>query len=193
MAEPATSLMSVEEFFAWQERQDELYELVDGRPVPRAMTGATQRHDRVVVNAIAAFHAKLRGGPCRPMTADVATRTRDWRVRRPDMTVDCDPMNGGSVTSNEPVLILEVLSPSTERIDTLVKVDEYKALSSLRYILFAEPGAAHVLLYARGGDGAWTDLDHTGLDTTIELPAIECSISLAELYEDVPLASDVEH
>lgn len=192
MADPATSLMSVEEFFVWQERQDELYELVDGRPVPRAMTGATQRHDRVVVNAIVAFGTKLRGGPCRPMTADVATRTRDRRVRRPDMTVDCGPMNGGSVTSGEPVLILEVLSPSTERIDTIVKVDEYKALASLRYILFAEPGAAHVLLYARAEDGTWTDLDHIGLDTTIELPAIGCSVTLSELYSGVPLSTDVE-
>ena len=108
------------------------------------------------------------------------------------MTVDCGPLNGGSVMSSEPVLILEVLSPSTERIDTLVKIDEYKALTSLRYTLFAEPDAAHVLLYTRGEDGAWTDLNHIGLDTTIELPAIACSVTLSDLYVGVPLAPDDE-
>jgi Uma2 family endonuclease len=125
MADPAPRLLTVDEFFAWQEKQEELYEFVEGRLVPRSMTGATRRHDLLVTNAIFAFKGKLQGGPCQPTTADVALRTRSRRIRRPDMTVDCGPFEGSSLVAHSPVLILEVLSPSTERVDTIVKVDEY--------------------------------------------------------------------
>jgi len=182
MAHAAPTIMSVDAFFAWQAGQDELYELADGRLVPRAMTGATQRHDRVVTNAIAALGARLRGGPCWPMTADIAVRTRVRSIRRPDLTVQCTPLEPDAVVAAEPVLILEVLSPSTERIDTIVKLDEYKALASVRHILIAEPDTPHVLLYARDASGVWSGLDHIGADTELELPAIGCTLPIAELY-----------
>lgn len=190
MAEPAPKLLTVEEFFAWQGRQEELYEFVEGRLVPRSRTGATRRHDLVVTNAIFAFKSKLRDGPCQPTTADVAVKTRPRRIRRPDMTVDCGPFEGSSLTAHSPVLVLEVLSPSTERVDTIVKRDECKALPCLRHILIAEPDAAHVLHYSRIDEGAWTDLDHIGLDTVIDLPALSCAITLADVYDGVPLAGE---
>lgn len=188
MAETAARSMSEAEFFAWQERQEERYEYVDGRLIPRSMTGATQRHDRVLTNALVALHGTLRGGPCRPMSPDVAVRTRPGRLRRPDVTVDCGPYEASALVASTPVLVLEVLSPSTERIDTIVKVGEYKALASLRHILVAEPDAAHVLHYARDDEGDWAELDHIGLGTVIDLPALGCALSMADLYEDVPLA-----
>ena len=190
MAEPAFQIMSEDEFFAWQERQEERYEYVDGRLLPRSMTGAAQRHDRILVNALAALVPKLRGGPCRPMSPDVAVRTRPGRFRRPDVTVDCGPYEPTGLVANAPVLVLEVLSPSTERVDTFVKVGEYKALPSLRHILIAEPAAAHVLHYARLDEGEWTELDHIGQESILDLTALGCTLSLAELYEDVPLADE---
>jgi Uma2 family endonuclease len=183
MAQAAPTAMSVEAFFDWQADQAELYELVEGRPVPRAMTGATQRHDRVVTNAIAALASRLRGGPCWPMTADIAVRTRSRSIRRPDLTVQCAPLEPDAVVAAEPVLILEVLSPSTERIDTIIKLDEYKALTSVRHILIAEPDTPHVLLYSRDASRGWAGLDHIGADTELELPAIRCTLPIAELYE----------
>jgi Uma2 family endonuclease len=189
MAETATAPMTIDEFLDWQERQNELYELVDGVPVPRwrAMTGATKRHDRVVVNAIIALGNKLRGGPCRPMTADIGTRTAS-NLRRPDLTVECgsyDPVHRESLSP----LLVEVPSPSTEGIDRLIKLEEYKAMPTLRHILLAEPGKAHVLLYSRSDDRGWTSMSHIGLDSSLDLTAIGCTLSLAELYEDVPGAA----
>jgi len=68
--------MTQDEFFAWQERQDQGYELVDGVPVlpMKMMTDASQAHDRVVVNIIGSLHRQLRGTPCRPTTDDLAVR-----------------------------------------------------------------------------------------------------------------------
>lgn len=188
MAELATERMTQRDFLNWQTGQDALYELVDGRPVPRSMTGATRRHDRIVTNAILSFGARLRDGPCWPSTADIAVRTGAG-LRRPDLTIDCGPFDPASLVAGEPVLVLEVLSPSTERIDTIVKLDEYRALASLRHILIAEPDAAHVLMYSRGRDDRWTSLDHIGLDTVLEMSAPACTLPLAELYDRVPLSA----
>ena len=79
MAGPELQRMSEEEFFAWQEKQERLYELVDGLPVLplKMMTGASQAHDRALVNIIAALGNQLRGGPCRPTTDILAVRTSE--------------------------------------------------------------------------------------------------------------------
>lgn len=189
MAVPApTGRMRPAEFLTWCLHQDEHYELVDGRP--RMMTGATQRHDRVVVNAIVALGTKLRGGPCRPTTDDVAVVARNENVRRPDVSVTCEPFEPGSTKNDDPVLVLEVLSPSTARVDQFEKLEEYKQLESLAYILFVEAARPHVVVYVRQPDKSWAHLSHLGLDTVIDLPALSCTLSLAALYEDVPLAAD---
>ena len=191
MAEPARRRMTPDEFFAWQVTQEELYELVDGVPVlpAKAMTGATKRHDLVVVNAIIALGTKLRGGPCRPMTDDIASMMSNANIRRPDLTVECGEFDERSTRSAGPVLVLEVLSPSTETIDRFVKLEEYKALPSLRHILIASPTTPHVIHYSRADErDAWSALSHIGLDSTIGLPAIGCSLALSELYEGAPTA-----
>jgi len=83
MAEPQLRRMTAEEFFAWQEKQDKLYELVDGLPVLplKMMTGASRAHDRAVVNIIVSLGNQLRGGPCRPTTDDLAVRIPAGNVR----------------------------------------------------------------------------------------------------------------
>ena len=69
MTEAAPRRWTVEEFFAWQERQPERYELVDGFPA-RMMAGAKNVHDDIVVNVLAELRSQLRGGGCRPFTSD---------------------------------------------------------------------------------------------------------------------------
>ncbi|WP_077356471.1 Uma2 family endonuclease [Brevundimonas sp. LM2] len=83
----ALKLMTPDAFLDWCQSQEDRWELVDG--MPRMMTGATRRHDRIVVNLIADLHSKLRGKPCQPNTADVAALMLHGNVRRPDVTVDC--------------------------------------------------------------------------------------------------------
>src|SRR5215208_2313580 len=70
MSELQLHRMTPEEFFAWQAKQDKLYELVDGLPVLplKMMTGASRAHDRVVVNIIRELANQLRGGPYQPTT-----------------------------------------------------------------------------------------------------------------------------
>jgi Uma2 family endonuclease len=103
--------MTEDEFFAWQERQDNRCEFVDGFPV-QMMSGASRRHDQIVVNILAELRSQLRGGPCRPFTADTAVRTAAGRLRRPDVGV-VRALHDRAFVADRPRLVVEVLSPST--------------------------------------------------------------------------------
>jgi Uma2 family endonuclease len=188
MAEPQPRLMTVEEFYAWQLDQEERYELVDGIPVPlRGMTGASNAHDAIVVNLIISLGNQLRGGPCRVASADTAVRTAIRRLRRPDVTVECAPVDPASYEARAPKLLVEVLSPSTRRIDQVRKPEEYKRLPTVAAILFVEPAQPQALLLSRQADGTWLDTPFQGLDAVIPLPEIEASLALRDVYEGVPL------
>ena len=86
MAEPVPKPWTIDAFFAWQERQAERYELVGGFPL-RMMAGTRNVHDDIVVNVLAEMRRQLRGGPCRPFTADGSVETLPGQIRRPGLGV----------------------------------------------------------------------------------------------------------
>ena len=179
-----------EEFFAWLERQETKYELVDGQPVPRrapdpvtGMVGATQRHDRVAVNLIVALAGRLRGSACRPGTSDTAIRIPGRNIRYPDVAVDCGRLQDSERTATEPVLVAEVLSPSTRDFDQTEKLEEYRTVPTLRHILVIDPMQPRLLLHTRGAEGHWSAERIAGLDAAAALPALGIELPLAELYE----------
>lgn len=178
--------MTVEEFFEWQLRQDRNYELVDGVPVTtvKAMTGASQRHDTVTVNAIIALGTRLRGTSCRPNTQDQSIRTFRG-TRRPDILIERGPRNDRSLAAAEPRVVIEVLSPSTMRVDRVEKLAEYQANEAIRVILLVNTEAPVVSLWRRGGDNAWKAEIVEGLDAVVPLPEIGAELPLAELYLDL--------
>jgi Uma2 family endonuclease len=176
--------MTVEQFLEWQLRQERLHELVDGVPVVplKMMTGATQRHDRVVVNALAYLANQLRGKPCRPMTDDVAVRIPSGNIRRPDITVDCGKGSDRDMTAAEPRVVIEVLSPSTLSFDRFRKLEEYKTVASMQAVILIDTEQPQVTVHRRTGQ-AWSAATMEGLDAVVELREIEASLPLSELYE----------
>ncbi len=199
MTNTVQSLMTTEDFLRWCLDQDDRYELVDGVPVrieeeimtpdgPRMMTGASDVHDRIVVNIIAALHAQLRGKPCRPATADLAVRTKIRSVRRPDVTVTCDPPLGNRYEVS-PKLIVEVLSPSNRGVPWQRKLDEYWRLDAARYVLLVEQRPPRAVLYARTG-ATWDSIDAEALADVFELPDIGCRLAMADIYEGLELSAE---
>lgn len=189
MSEPAPRRWSVQEFFAWQERQDERYELVGGVPV-RMMAGArnvqdNNMHDDIVVNLVAEFRTRLRGTPCRPFSGNGSVETLPGQIRRPDLSVDCGARDPNGLTAAEPRLVVEVLSPSTRDFDACDKLEEYKTVASLAVILLVEPNAPEIALWRRDTDGAWQRRLVAGLEQTVELPELGMTLALADLYDGV--------
>ena len=187
MSDVAHRRMSVEEFLDWQSRQDRNYELVDGIPILplKSMTGATQRHDRVTVNIMGQLYNTLRKGPCRPSTDDIALVTKKRNVRRPDITVQCAEADPKGMTSVEPRVVIEVLSPSTMNYDRVRKLDEYKGVPEVQAILLVDTETVRITIHLRSGDVGWTDREYVGLDAVIDLPMIGAALALADVYEGV--------
>lgn len=184
MAERDIRRMTIDEFLAWDSGDDLRYELVDG--MPRAMTGARRAHDRVVVNALASLHARLRGSPCAAHTADLGVRTSSTRFRRPDVTVDCGPNGPDDLEARHPVFLIEVLSPSTMTFDRLLKVIEYKMIPSVQQILLLDTGEPFGILHGRRDDGSWQELALVGGDTVVDLWSIGVSLLMSDFYDPAP-------
>jgi Uma2 family endonuclease len=185
MASAAVKLMDVDEFLVWCLDQEARYELVDGIPL-EMMAGASRLHDLVVTNIIASLKAQLRGGPCHPTTADIAVRTRIRFVRRPDVTVTCDPPHGDVYEALEPRMVVEVLSPSNKGVAWDRKLREYRRHQSLQYILLVDSEIAAATLYVRA-ENDWENVDADRFADIFELPLIGCRLTMAEIYEGTGL------
>jgi Uma2 family endonuclease len=184
MPQPDPARMTVDQFLDWQLRQERLHELVDGVPVVplKMMTGATQRHDRVVVNALTNLVNQLRGKPCRPMTDDVAVRIPSGNIRRPDITVDCGKGSDRDMTAAEPRVVIEVLSPSTLSFDRFRKLEEYKTVTSMQVVILIDTEQPQATVHRRAGP-TWSVATFEGIDAAIELQEIDARLALADLYE----------
>ena len=180
--------MSADEFLIWNLSQDERFELVDGFPVPlRSMAGASDAHDSIVVNVIAALKLQLRGSDCRPSTSDKALRTSIKRVRRPDVTIECSSVDPKSYESRNPIAVFEVLSPTTRKIDRNVKLEEYKRHPTLHTIVHIDPDLMDVLLYVRATNGQWDIERHDQAEATVKITGTPVALALSDIYDGVPI------
>ena len=180
--------MTGEEFLVWCLDQEEKYEFVDGFPVLlhqpiNGLSGATERHDMVVVNLIARLHAKLRGGPCRPTTSDQAVRTSIKKFRRPDVTIECGPRDPDALEVRQPVVVFEVMSPSNRPSEVVSKIEEYKRNPAIMHIVLIEPAVITITVLSRGVDGLWTDRTLTDLSDVLVLDPPKVELALTEIYE----------
>ena len=190
MAEPARKTWSPDEFFAWHERQEARYELVDGEPL-KMQAGASRGHNRLGRNAVLHLGNQLRGKKCQPFGPDDAVQTRPGQIRYPDFGVECGPFDPKSYLVSAPVIIAEVLSPTTRDYDTLRKAEEYKLIPSLRRILLVDPNRAEVFMWLRGETGEWEYSSIEGLAEAISMPEIEVTLRMTEIYRDIPLPAEL--
>jgi len=183
MAEPLERPWTLDEFFAWQERQSDRYELVNGRPL-RMLAGAKNVHDDIVVNILVALGPQLRGSGCRPFTGDGAVETYPGQIRRPDVGVDCGRRDPNAYRAGAPRLVVEVLSPTTRDLNSTRKLEEYKSVASLDYILFVEPNEPSVSLWSRS-EGDWAETPISELTGRVDLPKLGASLDMAAIYDGV--------
>jgi Uma2 family endonuclease len=185
MGNRAVRRMTIETFLTWQASQDQRYELVGGEPV--AMAGAKLRHDRVTGNAFSEIRRQLRsvGSPCDAFTADIGIRTPAANLRRPEISVLCPPFDEEATSADNPRLVVEVLSESTERVDRLIKLDEYKLIETLDYILIVDPTRVDVGFWFRDTARQWQSAAFQDAEAIIDMPALGLAIAVGSLYERV--------
>ncbi len=182
MSNVAEQLMSLDEFFAWERDQPERYEYAGG--VITMMTGGSVAHVTIAMNLAFALRHALRGTGYRPFGSDMNV-IANHTVRYPDISVICRPVGDRDDHLSDPVLIVEVMSPSTEREHRGRKKFDYFATPSIQQYAIVEQDARRVDLYTRA-DAAWTDVIVEG-DAVLKLSSIGVEVSLDVIYEDTEL------
>jgi Uma2 family endonuclease len=174
--------MSLDEFLAWERKQPERHEF-DGFTFT-AVTGASMAHVTITMNLAFALRQRLRGSGCRPLSSD-AKVIAGGSVRYPDVAVTCQPIADKDDIVPEPVLIIEVISPSTERVDRGRKKLDYFATPSVRQYAMIEQDERLVDLYTRSEAG-WINEVIVG-DAVLKLSSIAVELHLDTIYEDTEL------
>lgn len=178
---------TLEEYFALEKVGDARYEYWDGEIF--CMSGGSQEHYALSGNIYFLLRLALRDKPCRTFTGDSPVKTPKLPpYRYPDASVVCgesrfESIHGIDALMN-PILIVEVLSPTTELADKEDKRIAYQAIESLQeYVLIAQD-KVEVTHYTRKGDLWFRDVV-SALSTSIQLASLASTITLTELYRGV--------
>jgi Uma2 family endonuclease len=179
MADRAHKLMTVDEFLTWDDGTDTRYELVDG--IIRDMAPPSNAHGTITANVVALLRTVLRDRrPCRPQ-AEAGIRIGDWTRWQADVAVTCTPVTSGSEI-DQPLLIVEVLSPGTRSHDLVRKLDDYKSLPSVVEIWMLDSERRWLQVWQRDGE-RWIVRDLVG-SALFDSEALDAAVHLDDLYAD---------
>jgi Uma2 family endonuclease len=155
-----------------------------------AMAGASANHNLIVLNAGASLRQQLTKKPCRVYPSDLKLRIRATGLYTyPDLSVVCgEPeLESGDVLLN-PVVLVEVLSDSTEAYDRGKKFEHYRTIPGLTHYVLISQDRHSIDCFTRSQDGSWFLTHCQGLEGKIVLDAIESELVGAEVYEKVTFA-----
>ena len=189
MSERAQRRMTVAEFLQWDDGTDTRYELVDGVAV--AMAPPAHAHGRLSVRLGTRIEAALSAGhpQCSVQNdASIALSEKGNSFYVADLAVSCMPIPDEAQLIQDPVLIVEILSPSTSNFDRQVKVPEYRRIVSVEEILLVDSRSIFAEVQRRVGE-QWVHEIVQGRDASLTLHSIGLSLPMAELYEGLDLAA----
>ena len=180
------SLDDFEEMLA-DKPDNERWELIGGRVV-RMMVGARWEHSYIAGNLSAALRDRLRAAKrgCYVFQENFYMKERKLEAAMlPDVLVRCGALEAGATSVNDPVVLAEIISPGSAERDRVEKWGVYKKLKSLQHYLLVSRDQPIVEILDRVGIG-WKGVRRIeGLDGVVELPALDISVPMAEIYRDV--------
>lgn len=188
MSEAAERRMSLAEFLRWDDGTDTRYELIDG--VPAAVAPPAEAHRILAMRLGSRIDAALASRrPCNAqIEAGVVRPDRADSYYVPDIAVTCEPNQPGRQAMVAPILIVEILSPGTERSDRRIKLPVYQTIESVREILLIDADSHHAELYRRE-NGHWRIELVRGGGAILSLASVGLRLSMAELYEGIAVTA----
>ena len=181
---PRIARVSIEDYLAGERVAGVRHEYVDGELF--AMTGASRRHNTLVMNLSIRLGTHLEGGPCRIASSDMKVRSAlGARFYYPDVVVSGnDPAEEkDDHVETHPTIVVEVLSDSTEQTDRREKRVAYRSIGSLCEYVLVSQTAREVSVYRRDGEG-WL-LDVLGAGERTELESVGFALDVDDLYRNV--------
>ena len=178
------AFLSVEDYLSSERAGDVRHEYIGGSL--HAMAGTSLEHNTIAVNIVAALHAHLRGKPCRAFMSDVKVRLRITETDifyYPDVVVACDPPETDRFSTRRPRVVVEVLSPETERIDRREKFLSYTQIETLEEYVLVAQDRVEVTLFRRSA--RWQPEVLRQPQQQLRLASIDFDLPLRLVYEGV--------
>jgi Uma2 family endonuclease len=187
MALQTKPVLSPEDYLVIERAAEYKSEYLNGEMF--AMAGASEEHNLIVLNTGAELRQQLKKRPCRVYPSDMRVKvSRTGLYTYPDLVVVCDQPqfedHHGDTLIN-PLLIIEVLSNSTENYDRGKKFEHYRQIESLaEYVLIAQD-RYHIETYRRQASNTWSLMEMNDPHGSVHLEAIACELALVEVYDKV--------
>lgn len=174
-----------DEYFELEEISKEKHEFFNGEIF--AMSGGTFNHAKISGNAFASFSLKLRGKCCQPMNSDMRVETPNGLITYPDAIIFCgEPeLTENQCALRNPVVLIEVLSPSARAYDANGKFALYRSIPTFQDYLLIDAEKMFVQHFRKTENNEWVLHDYFESHETIYLSSIQESISLSEIYDNV--------
>ncbi len=181
--------LSPEEYLAFERQAETRSEYYEGEMF--AMTGGSRRHNLIVTNVVRELSLQLKKRSCEVYSNDQRVRIPETGLYTyPDIVVACgEPRfeDESFDTLLNPLLIVEILSPTTEAYDRGKKFENYRTIGSLAEYVLVSQDEPRVEQFLRQDGNHWLFTAFAGLEATIPLSSIQCELALAEIYDKVGL------
>jgi Uma2 family endonuclease len=187
--------MTPQEYFEFEATSPTKHDYLNGELIDLneliSMAGGSRQHALITANVSGEARQALKGKPCNVYSGDLRMGiSRHAHYSYPDLSIVCgkpayDPEDKNESTATNPTVVIEVLSPSTEKYDRSEKFLNYLRLASLREYVLVSQSSPRVESYRRRDDGQWLFSCVDGLDASLRIEAVDVSIPLSEVYRGV--------
>lgn len=175
--------VSVEDYLQGEKISPAKREYVEGEIY--AMAGTSDNHNRIVNEFVTLLSNHLRDSKCEPFSADIKVKVTKNVYYYPDVLVSCEEEPEDPYFRNQPILIIEVVSPSTEHIDRREKLLFYQQMPSVQEYVVVDQHTMNVEVHRRQPNGGWITYYFNESSDIVELASVKLSLPLPDLYRRV--------
>jgi len=179
----------IEDYLEGEETSQIKHEFIDGEVFAKA--SASERHHRISLNLAKRLDDHLENSSCQVFMAEMKLQADEKTFYYPDVFVACDQPPKSEFYREEPILIIEVVSPLTRQIDRREKLRIYQQIPTVQEYVVVEQDKMHIEIHRRQPDGRWITYfyNESDLDEQIEFQSINLSLNLEEIYNRVRFES----
>lgn len=190
----ALAKITPEEYLQVERQSETKHEYFDGEIF--AMAGASRKHCKISANLIYSFMGRFKGTSCNVYSNDFRVKIKKTGLYTyPDVIITC----GKEILEDQvkdtllnPLILIEILSPSTESYDRGKKFSHYRQIESLQNYVLVSQDEPHIELFERQINHQWILSEKVGLENSIEIPAINYLLPLVEVYDKIDFNDDLE-
>jgi Uma2 family endonuclease len=187
-ARTTLALLSEADYLEGEKHSPVRHEYVAGRVF--AMSGSSRAHNRIAGNLFTWLKAKIAGTPCEVYMSDVKLRIAHRQIYYyPDLVLACDPKDSHEYYLERPCLVVEILSPSTAKIDRREKLLAYQAIPSLQAYVVVAQDRCCIEVYTPMEAGQWRQTIYTDAAEFLDLPCVHGQIQAEEVYAGVKFSA----